>query len=322
MFKLLSSMNKRLEVVIPAALLAGFITGMLVQPAPLKALILPFTFFMVFPVMIGMPFSSVTKGFKPSIQLSAQAINFLIIPFVAWGIGAYFFHDQPALALGLLLASLLPTSGMTISWTGFAGGNISAAVSMTIIGLTAGSFLTPVYLKAMMHTTVQIDLVTVFRQIALVVFLPMAAGFAVRRILLKKMGETAFKEKIAPKLPPLSMIGVIVIIFVAMATKAQQIASHPHSLLSILLPVALLYLINFVISSYIGFRFFGKADGLAMVFGTVMRNLSIALAIAMQAFGADGADAALVVAVSFIIQSQSAAWYVKLVELRCSRKAV
>ena len=36
----------------------------------------------------------------------------------------------------LLLAGLVPTSGMTISWTGFAKGNVAAAVKMTVIGLT------------------------------------------------------------------------------------------------------------------------------------------------------------------------------------------
>ena len=42
-----------------------------------------------------------------------------------------------------------------------------------------------------------------------------------------------------------------------------------------------------------------------------MRNLSIALAVAINAFGANGSDAALVVALAYIIQVQSAAWYVK-----------
>jgi len=42
-----------------------------------------------------------------------------------------------------------------------------------------------------------------------------------------------------------------------------------------------------------------------------MRNLSIALAIAINAFGSAGAKTALVIAVSYIIQVQTAAWYVK-----------
>jgi len=49
-------------------------------------------------------------------------------------------------------------------------------------------------------------------------------------------------------------------------------------------------------------------------YGTVMRNLSIARAIAINAFGTQGANAALVIAISYIIQVQSAAWYVKFTD--------
>ncbi|MBE9067655.1 arsenic resistance protein, partial [Leptolyngbya cf. ectocarpi LEGE 11479] len=47
-------------------------------------------------------------------------------------------------------------------------------------------------------------------------------------------------------------------------------------------------------------------------YGTVMRNLSIALAIAMTAFGKEqGAEIALIIAMAYIIQVQAAAWYVR-----------
>ena len=45
-----------------------------------------------------------------------------------------------------------------------------------------------------------------------------------------------------------------------------------------------------------------------------MRNLSIALAFAINAFGTSGTDAALVIALAYIIQFQSAAWYVKFTD--------
>jgi arsenite transporter len=45
-----------------------------------------------------------------------------------------------------------------------------------------------------------------------------------------------------------------------------------------------------------------------------MRNLSIALAVAINAFGEAGSDAALVISVAYIIQVQSVAWYVKLTD--------
>jgi predicted Na+-dependent transporter len=45
-----------------------------------------------------------------------------------------------------------------------------------------------------------------------------------------------------------------------------------------------------------------------------MRNLSIALALAMSAFGSIGTDAALVISLAYIIQVQSAAWYVRFTD--------
>ena len=46
------------------------------------------------------------------------------------------------------------------------------------------------------------------------------------------------------------------------------------------------------------------------------KNLSIALAIAMNAFGAQGTEIALVVALAYVIQIQTSAWCNKFVD-RC-----
>lgn len=54
-----------------------------------------------------------------------------------------------------------------------------------------------------------------------------------------------------------------------------------------------------------------RGDAIAPVYGSVMRKLSIALALAINASGERGADAALVVAMAYIVQVQSAAWNVK-----------
>ena len=82
-------------------------------------------------------------------------------------------------------------------------------------------------------------------------------------------------------------------------------------LLDALIPLLILYSLNFVLSTIIGKLFFSREDGIALVYGTVMRNLSIALAIAMTVFGKQGSDIALIIALAYIIQVQSAAWYVK-----------
>jgi len=87
---------------------------------------------------------------------------------------------------------------------------------------------------------------------------------------------------------------------------------HLLNLLVIFIPLLLLYAANFTLSTIVGKNMFSRGDGIALVYGTVMRNLSIALAIAINAFGEAGANAALVIALAYIIQVQSAAWYVTL----------
>lgn len=317
MWKIMIRINKNLVYAIPFMMVAGFIFGIVMDKyliLSLKGLIVPLTFLMVYPMMVTLNIKHVKEGLDLRLQFATQCVNFAIIPFVAFLLGRWFFPDQPYMALGLLLASLLPTSGMTISWTGFAKGNMGAAINMTVIGLTLGSLLTPFYVRGLLGATVDVNIVKVMQQILFIVFLPMIAGFITRQILLKKYRMAEFKEKIAPRFPALSTIGVLGIVFVAIALKATTITAKPELILIIFIPLLILYLFNFGLSTFIGRSFFRRGDGIALVYGTVMRNLSIALAIAINGFGAEGANAALVIALAYIIQVQSAAWYVKFTD--------
>lgn len=312
MWKLLSTISKNLVVAIPSMMLLGFFFGLSTESGFLKNLIIPFTFLMVYPMMVTLKIKKVFEGGDARAQLYTQIINFAIIPFIAFGIGKIFFPDKPYMALGLLLAALVPTSGMTISWTGFAKGNLEAAVKMTVIGLTLGSLATPFYVQFLMGAHVSVDIINIMKQIAFIVFLPMTAGYLTQQSLVKKYGQKGFQEKWAPRFPALSTLGVLGIVFIAIALKAKAIAGAPQLLLYIFIPLLSLYGINYLISTMTGKLLLPRADAIALVYGTVMRNLSIALAVAINAFGAAGSDAALVISLAYIIQVQSAAWYVKL----------
>ncbi len=314
MWTLLKRINQNLVTAIPVMMLLGFGYGTLCDPAFLKNLIVPLTFLMVYPMMVTLNVRRVFSGGDGRAQLLSQLINFGVIPFLAYGVGRLFFQDQPYMALGLLLAGLVPTSGMTISWTGFAGGNTAAAVKMTVIGLTLGSIATPFYVKFLLGAAIRVDLLAVVQQILVIVFLPMALGFATQQALVRRYGQQTFQTRIAPRFPGLSTLGVLGIVFVAMSLKARAIAGAPDLLLAILVPLALVYTANYLLSTFLGRLLLTRDDAIAMVYGTVMRNLSIALAIAINAFGPQGSTAALVVAMAYIIQVQSAAWYVKFTD--------
>jgi len=146
------------------------------------------------------------------------------------------------------------------------------------------------------------------------VFVPMVAGYFTRQALVGKYGAKGFQQEWAPRFPAMSTVGVLGIVFVAISMKSQDIVAAPGMLARILLPLLILYAFNYGLSTIAGRALLPRGDAIALVYGSVMRNLSIALAIAVNAFGPEGSSAALVIAVSYIIQVQSAAWYVRFTD--------
>ena len=307
-------LSKNLSLSIPLFLVLGLAASLTLPTEGLAVLIVPFTLLMIFPMMVGVKAQQLVAPGNNAVQLWAIAINFLCIPFIAYGLGLVFFKEQPALALGLLLTALLPTSGMTISWTGFAKGNVPSAIKLTVVGLLLGSVLTPFYVKFLMGAQVPVNLGAVFTPIVLFIAVPFVAAQLTRRLLVAKYGQETFQLELAMKFPPFSSLGVLGIVFVAMALKGAALVESPILVLKLLLPLVILYGINYALSTLIALKMLDRGNGIALVYGTVMRNLSIALALSMTAFGEAGAEAAILIALAYIIQVQSAAGYMKLSE--------
>ena len=241
----------------------GLVAGLTFDVRSPQALVLPMTMLMVYPMLVNFRVREALDLTDGKAIGLAMFLDFIVLPAVAWGLALAFFSGEPGLFVGMVLAGLFPTSGMTISWTGFAGGNVTAAVKMTVIGLIAASLLAPVYLLVRAGAVVEVDFLEVLKTVVFVV---------------------------------------------AIALKAKMIASDPALVLRILGPLMLFYALDYIIATVVGKRLLGRGGAIAVVYGTVMRNLSIALGIAMTAFDP---EAALLLAAAYIVQVQSAAWYVK-----------
>ena len=318
MFTTLQFIQKNLVYVIPLSMICGLIGGgYIFNASPLKQLIIPITFLMVYPMMVTLNVKSIFKGHDMKLQLTTQFINFVIIPIIVFSIGKIFLAGEAEKyglwAVGLFLIGVLPASGMTISWTGFAKGNKEAATKMLVFGLLIGSVAAPVYTKIFMGATVDVDIFHMFRQICIFVFVPLIAGLLTQSYLVKKHGKKLWMDLYKPKFPPFSALGVTLIAFVAMSLKAKNIIANPGDILTIVIPLMVFYFISYALLTITGRMFFKREDAVAMVFGVVMRDLSIALAIAMTAFKEQGMTIALLISLAYVIQIQSAAWYVKLV---------
>jgi ACR3 family arsenite efflux pump ArsB len=314
MLRFIQALNRNLVIVIPVSMLAGYIFGLSAEAGPLRKLIPVFTFIMVFPMMVTLQYRKAFTRCSWLTQGLGLFINFVAAPLAAFFLGKAFFADHPYLALGLLMAALIPASGMTVSWTGIARGNVEVAVKMMIVGLTFGSLLAPFYVKLLLGAGVRVQVSHMIVSVLQIVFLPMAAGFVTRQVLAARNDERVFEESIMPFFPPFTSVGVIGIVFTALAMRAKLIAGRPLLLVEVLVPVAIFYTVLLALGAVAGRWLLPRADAVALLYGTALRNLAIALAITVSAFGKGGSDAALVIAAAFIVQTQLATWSAKYVD--------
>jgi ACR3 family arsenite transporter len=307
----LSLLQQQLVWSLPVAMVIGLAIGPFVPAGFRQQLTLPLTVLMVYPSMVNVNDRSLLRSGDLRLQGTTQVVNFTVIPLLGYTLGRMFFGESAA-AVAMLMTALLPMSGMTITWTMLARGNTPAAVRMTLIGLLLGAPATPLYLEALYGQVLTVPLQTLTLQIGLIILLPMPAGWLTQAAVVRLQGAARFEQHWKPKMPLLSTVGVLLIVLTAVAQRADVVIADPMLPLRLLPPLLLLYSINFAVSTLVGRFRLGRGDAIALVYGTVMRNLSIAPAVALTAFGAAGADMALLIALAFVVQVPAAVWYVRL----------
>ena len=303
--------QKHLVTSILISMFTGFIIGLYRDTRPLQFMTMILTLFMVYPMMVTLNYQSLLKRGNPKLQITVQLINFLYLPLLAYIFGIIFFPENIHYRLGILLIALLPTSGMTVSWTVMAKGNVSEAIRMIVIGLMLGGLLTPFFIRFYLGASVSVSFGDIFYQIILIVFIPMLLGFLTQRGLIKVFSEEKFKSQFKPIFPYISTLALLLLLMLVMSFRAQLLFNNPLILVELLVPITLGYLVMLFSVHMIGIKFFNRNDRIALVNGTMIRSLSLALAIALSVFTESGPVIAMVIALAYIVQVQLAAWYVR-----------
>lgn len=311
---LLNFVQKKKGYAIPLTMLLGIVYGMFFDASALKKAIVPLSIFMVYPMMVTMNFRFRVVKENAKVFWVGQMVNFILIPIIGAIVGKLFFAKEPYMQLGVVLIALIPTSGMPLSWIGFAKGNVPGAAKPSVFSLLLGLLLAPFYLKLIMDKAIELPFYSLVKQLIIVAYIPMIFGYFTQRLLIQRFGEEPFQKIYKPMFPPKATWGVLGVVFIAMALKAQTIVANPVLLLSILAAVLLFYAFVYIVSVSIGHVFFHREKAIALTLGTAMRNHSIALALAMTVFLEEGGEMALLIALALFVQVQSATWYVNFAQ--------
>jgi ACR3 family arsenite efflux pump ArsB len=225
-------------------------------------------------------------------------------------------HD-PMLIVGMLLIGLIPTSGMTASWTGLAGGRLQSALVMMAVNLLLSIVFIPIYMKLFLGQMIALPTMVIVNSLLKIVLLPMVLGDLTRRWIIRSKGKNYFKS-LKPVFGGISATGVIAIVFVAMALKSKTILGNASLVWQSAIPLVIFYSVLMLVAHLIGARTMDEEDRIAMVYGVSLRNLTIALGISLTTFGES--LAVFLIAIAYVVQLPIASGYMKWVE-RNRRKA-
>ncbi|SDF74960.1 Arsenite efflux pump ArsB, ACR3 family [Halorubrum xinjiangense] len=308
---LLTGIKENLIYVVVASLVAGLAVGQVAGPemkGVLRAAVVPILFLMIYPMMINIDLREVVnvRDHAGPVGLSLL-INFGVAPLFAVGLSRGFFGGDLEYAVGLYFIALIPTSGMTAAWTGLADGDLEAALVAMAVNLLAAIVILPAYLSVLVPADVGFDPSTLYRQLAQVVVVPMIVGNLTRRLLLRRYTREGFK-RLKPVFGGLSSLGVMLIVFVAMTLRSGQILADPVASAGTIVPLVVFYAGVLGAAALAGRTLLDPSRGVALVYATSMRNLSIALAIVVAA-DAVPSGAVLPIALAYVIQPPLGAVY-------------
>lgn len=315
MARFLLAVKARLTLLVPAAIVAGLFLGYFFDLSILKSMVTPVLFLMVYPMMINLEVEEVVRSFRnPRPIVISLGLNFVLSPLLVLVLGQTFFKSEPMLLMGLLLMGLLPTSGMTASWTGIARGNLKMSLVMMSVNLLVAIGMIPLYMNWILGEIVAFDGLIILKSLIQVVVVPLILGDLTRRVLLRRWGSERFKQ-FKPQLGGISSMGVILIVFIAIALKSVTILGELDLALLSLIPLVLFYGIMMGTSHLIGRRLLGREDRIALVYATTLRNLTIALGISLSSFG--DSLAVFLIAIAYVVQLPFATSYLKFLNKEC-----
>ena len=309
--QLLAGLKGNLIYVVVGSLVVGLAFGQVATPGTkslLRAAVVPVLFLMIFPMMINIDLRQVVnvRDHAGPVALSLF-VNFLVSPLLAVGLARLFFGGDVGYAVGLYFIALVPTSGMTAAWTGLADGDLETALVAMAVNLLVAIAILPAYLSVLIPGSVGFAPAPLYRQLAQVILVPMVAGTFTRRLLLWRLGEEEF-TKLKPTFGGLSSLGVMLIVFIAMSMRSTAILASPVASASTVVPLVVFYTVLLGVGGWLGRTLLDPARGVALVYATSMRNLSIAVAVVVAAASLP-TEAVLPIALAYVIQPPLGAAY-------------
>jgi ACR3 family arsenite transporter len=265
---------------------------------------------MIFPMMLKVEPSCLRDvGRKPKGLALTLIINWLIKPFSMAALGVLFFNhlfagmvptaDAQQYIAGMILLGVAPCTAMVFVWSHLTDGDANyTLVQVSVNDIILVFAFAPIAGLLLGVTELHVPWETLLASVVIFVVLPLVAGVLTRSRRMKTGGPEAV-ERLAGKLKPTSIVGLLLTIVLLFGFQAETIVAQPGRVALIAVPL--------LIQSYGIFALaYGLARALKLPFNVAApaamigtsNFFELAVAVAISLFGlASGAALATVVGV-------------------------
>ena len=265
-------------------------------------------FVMIYPIMAEIDYGGiprVTRIARKEIGLTL-AFNWLIAPFVMYGLAVLFLGGYPEFITGLIIVGIAPCIAMVLVWNELASGNQEmCAVCVGVNSLLQIALFVPytfVFLTVARGTTVAVDIPLIAQMVGVFLGLPLLLGYLSQQLGIRTVGRESYYNGFVERIGPLNLLGLLFTVVVMFALKGDYIVSNPAQIVLIAVPLVIffgaMWALAYGASIVLGFDY---TESISVAFTASSNNFELAIAVAVAVFGI-GSNVALATVVGPLVE--------------------
>lgn len=217
---------------------------------------------------------------RPVPLICSLAVLLIALPLVAFGAGSLLFSADRDVVVGMVLQCCVPMGISGLMWVDVFGGNRPFALAAVVLSTVLAPFTMPLTMRVLMGESVQVDVLGMMGDLALMVALPAVLGIACNDA---SRGRAAVR--VAPWLAPAAKIMLVAVLLSNASRISDSVRHLTPGLLVIALTMALLSALGYALG-YTVARLLRKdvADCLTLGVTCGARNLTAGAVIAAAHF--------------------------------------